>query len=240
MSRALQTMCRVLDSGGSDGRQLMTFSERKAAIPREHSGRTRHKIMAVVGAAGLLSGLLAANWARHLENPRPAAPVRFGAEVPAGRGGLVDGQPVSLSEAGVDAGFSLYRPNDSLASDDSLTAAFIDHRGGDLPTTHVSLEYASGINVMLEPAFYSDSATRYKSLAAELGDTVTVQTVDGRPAIIVPENDPEEATGTNAGSVTFVVNGIQVQITGHYSSAELLRIASSVEAGKTSNTQPTS
>jgi hypothetical protein len=168
------------------------------------------------------------------EGSRPGERDRsFAIDLPRDQGPFVEGRRVTLSAAAEQAGFHLYRPQDVLASDDSIRAIYLEDTGGPGPAggqPHLAVDYESGILLMIEPAagLPADRQSYLETLASEVGPPAAVQDVHGVPALLIPEAIHGQE---NPGSVMFVLNGVQVTIYGQYDSFtldELTRVANSV------------
>ena len=131
-----------------------------------------------------------------------------------GRGLIANGESVSVSEAVDRSDFPVFRPNDSLASDQSLTGAW----WSDSPP-QVGFLYKSGVRVYAKPSELGDPTTFFKTQISE-GAQGSIETVDGVPSLVVP---PDKFG--SPGSVDLVLSGVEVQVIGDYSSTDLVRVA---------------
>lgn len=153
---------------------------------------------------------------------------RLGISVPPSTSPFVDGARVSLQTAVAEAGYPIYRPNDPAASDASMTAVWIEQTSGPDGVSHVALEYPSGIEVIDQPMDVPDAKAFFQTMANEIGLPNAVQTVEGVPALVIPQNSSVDATNSNPSSVTFIGQGVEVAIYGHVPVDGLLRVAGSV------------
>ncbi len=187
-------------------------------------------ILALLVAGGLLSGRPAP--ARRDEaagrsiQPAPDAGARVGLiQPPPGAGPFLRGVKVTLAQAQADVPYALSRPASPLASDDSIAAVWVESGPG---FSHAAIDYTSGIEEIIQPAEFTDPSKKFEAIRSELsgdiGSAVSVQTVQGGPALVIDQN----AQGTNAGSVSFVTHNLLVQIYGHYPEGTLMSIAETV------------
>jgi hypothetical protein len=152
------------------------------------------------------------------------------------------GQSMSLSDAQAKVGFNIPRPDDQLASDSQIKTVWVDTSSG-AAQAQIELEYTSGLTVALEPALkdliQSDAAqlTFFKQQVAD--DTAqtngaeSVSSVNGHPALVVPQNSAVWANGQsqgNSGDIEFVVGGEVIDVVGHFGTDDLQRVATSVSA----------
>jgi hypothetical protein len=128
-----------------------------------------------------------------------------------------------LDEAQRFVGFHVLRPDDSLASDQTITRVWIN-----LDSPMVGIEYSSGLRVYLNRSETDDPVTNYTEQQAE-GIPGTLEQIRGTTAFVVAEDKSIGAPG----SVDMVIDGIEVALIGHFDTRdfsvdELVRIASSV------------
>jgi len=148
-------------------------------------------------------------------------------------------EEVTLQRAEGIAGFSIPRPNDSIGSDDRIDHVWVAQDLGEL---QIEIDYTSGLYVELGPAnpgmadpVYAEGV--YREVAAQddsqLGGLEQVTSVNGIPAYLVPDGAARWANGESQGApgtVSFVLGGENVDVVGHFSNEELLRVAASVTA----------
>lgn len=149
-------------------------------------------------------------------------------------------EEVSLAEAIQKAGFPVYRPSDFLASDESLTAVWLQSQAGeDALGSQVALYYASGVKAYLSISPESDVRAYLDALRAQLSlPSEDLVSINGHLALLIPQVSPgatAEPRGTSfppnaeyPGSVTIIFDGIQVALIGQFDSATLIRIAETV------------
>jgi hypothetical protein len=205
-----------------------------------------HKGSSVSSRAGVLGFLAvvlviatALVWARQATKDRVGrAPLSLAPALPSGEY-LPNGELVTLGEAVASAGFPLYRPSDPLASDESLTAAWLQKKSGDDSLgNQVALIYASGLWLYLGPSPADKDVVSYlEALRTQLLLPVEdIVNINGKPALLIPQvspGAPPEPTGNathpeNAaypGSVIVVFDGVQVSVIGQFDSTTLLRVA---------------
>jgi len=131
------------------------------------------------------------------------------------------GQLVTLDEAEKEAPFPIYRPENGLASDESIKAVWISP--GDSP--HIALEYANDISVFLEPTSDAAPASCYQAIVDSF-DSGEVTKVGGFPALLLPGNIPGRAP-----AIIMEVNGTTLFIqgnTGPFSVSDIEGVAESV------------
>jgi hypothetical protein len=150
-----------------------------------------------------------------------------------------DARKVTLADAAKAAGVVLPRPSDALASDGSVSVVW---EGPLDDGNQVLIDYTSGLYVELGPAnpgmadpVYAEGV--YREVAAQddsqLGGLEQVTSVNGIPAYLVPDGAARWANGESQGApgtVSFVLGGENVDVVGHFSNEELLRVAASVTA----------
>ncbi len=78
------------------------------------------------------------------------------------------------------------------------------------------------------PSQMSDPAAGFAQIASDWGDPSSVlQTVhNGLPALVY--NQDSDATGANPGSVTFVLNGLYIEVLGYLPTDQLRQVAGSL------------
>lgn len=145
-----------------------------------------------------------------------------------------NGQAMSLANAGTAAGFHIPQPSVAgLATPSTLGNVWYAHTpidGGPQENRQIALYYPSAqIEITMWPSQMSDPADGFAQIASGWGDPPTVlQTVDGGlPALVYDQNS--DATGQNTGSVTFVLNGLYIEVLGHLASSDLKQVAGSME-----------
>jgi hypothetical protein len=184
--------------------------------------------LTVVGvAAGVVSAALRPN--APASSSRPALGVQF----PPGHGPFFEGSKVTLTQAAVEAGYPIWRPDDPLASDPSITAVWTGPRSIDNQTLPpmVALEYSSGIEEELWTALYPDPVSYLQGMAQMMDNATHPGThpfvmINGNPAVLMPPKT--DSVGTNAAAIIMVKGGIQLSFHGPVSLAELERVASTV------------
>jgi hypothetical protein len=139
-------------------------------------------------------------------------------------------------------GVNVPRPGDSLAKDSLLTDAWADTTSG---LIQVRLDYSTGVSVDIEqaqPAMTDPAAAlqRFQAMASQdaysTGGQAQVTTVNGGPAYLIPQNAARYANGVSQGApgeVEFVFNGYVIDVFGHFSNDDLIRVASSVSIPST-------
>jgi hypothetical protein len=188
------------------------------AIP----GRKRIKgwkgwsLLAIVLAVALAFPIL------NSEDGRADCPVRLSRlEQPDGNP-LAGGDRVSFSEAERRARHEILRPQDPLASDETLTAVWASDRG-----RHVGLLYESGIQVVMEPLNHpEENMVSPYGQRARRGRNNYTTTILGAPALVNPGSPP-----CSFPAMVMMVVDAHVQILGErakISEEEMLRIAASV------------
>ena len=86
-----------------------------------------------------------------------------------------------------------------------------------------------GIWVTLLPWEGGDPLSNYKDdIALDPSPAKFMCEAQGVPALCVNAHSPDDATGENAAFIRFVVDDIEVQVTGGESIDELLHIASTI------------
>jgi hypothetical protein len=149
---------------------------------------------------------------------------------------FADAVQMSLSRAQTVAGFAIPRPDDPLASDSQIAKLWIDTRS----ELQIEIDYSSGLSVELETAGQHLATTDLQTSffreqvaeeAAQTNGQAQLVSVGGQPGFQVPEDSAVYANGQsqgNGGDVEFVFNGEVIDVSGRFSNADLLRIASSI------------
>jgi hypothetical protein len=154
---------------------------------------------------------------------------------------FVGAQEMSLQQAQDAAGFQVPRPDDPLASDSQITGIWEATNPSDAgKQTQIEVDYCTGVYVQLEPAIpqmtdHAYAARRYQEMAAEDASQTDREaratTVNGSPAYLVPDGAAYWADGESQGApgaVSLVVGTENIEVVGHLSSDDLLRIAATV------------
>jgi hypothetical protein len=145
-----------------------------------------------------------------------------------------------LSEAEQAAGVPIIRPHDDpLASDDQIQEIWVDvsHR-----TPQIRVYYLSGVwTQMMAPvpeALRNEAAAREQFEAMERdaalstdGEAKVVTLADGSPAFLMPDGAALFANGESQeapGELDMMAGGWMLEVVGHVSNEELIRLASSV------------
>jgi hypothetical protein len=150
---------------------------------------------------------------------------------------FADAVQMSLSQAQTVAGFAIPRPDDPLASDSQIAKVWVDTRSGQ---PQIEIDYSSGLSVELETAGQHLATTGLQTSffreqvaqeAAQTNGQAQLVSVGGQPGFQVPEDSAVYANGQsqgNGGDVEFVFKGEVIDVSGRFSNADLLRIASSI------------
>ncbi len=149
------------------------------------------------------------------------------AQVP-GQGPFTGGDQakVSLAQALDSAPYHIFRPEDRLASDKTITEVWTATLGEEKDSEYnVAFEYESGLEVLIKPAALSDPRSAYSNIVEEGGFGRALD-INGFPALLISQGS--DGTGENPGSVDMVLDGVQVSIIGHLADDDLLGIAQSL------------
>jgi hypothetical protein len=150
---------------------------------------------------------------------------------------FADAVQMSLSPAQTVAGFAIPRPDDPLASDSQIAKVWIDTSSGQ---PQIEIDYSSGLSVELGTAGQHlatiDLQTSFfrEQVAQEASQTngqAQLVSIGGQPGFQVPEDSAVYANGQsqgNGGDIEFVFKGEVIDVSGRFSNADLLRIASSI------------
>jgi hypothetical protein len=158
---------------------------------------------------------------------------------------FVGGRDLTLAQAEQFVGFQIPRPDDRLANDKQIQDVWVakepDEGGGTI--TQVRVVYSTGVHVELGPGIPSllgdpvAQLGRFKEEvtqdAAQTGGQAQVTSVNGSPAYLVPQDAAMWANGESQGApgeVVFYLPDHVLDVVGHMSDSDLLRIASSVSA----------
>ena len=150
---------------------------------------------------------------------------------------FADAVQMSLPQAQTVAGFAIPRPDDPLASDSQIAKVWIDTRSGQ---PQIEIDYSSGVAVQLETAGQHLATTDLQTSffqgqvaqeAAQTNGQAQLVSVGGQPGLQVPEDSAVYANGQsqgNGGDVEFVFKSEVIDVSGRFSNADLLRIATSI------------
>lgn len=190
-------------------------------------GYGRRKTLFVIGV--MISVLIGGMWlfasrndpARRAEiGPMPGPDISFEEAL---QDPLDFGREVGLSQARQKIPYHVSLPHHDSANPDNLDAVFIS------PANHAAERFTSDVLIILQRADFTDPASEFAGLIAS--GSVTngrLDTVRGHPALIMEPNT--DATGTNPGSLQFVVNDISITVYGrNLSGARLKEIAETIE-----------
>jgi hypothetical protein len=116
----------------------------------------------------------------------------------------IGGQVVTLDKAAQVMPFSIYRPQDSVASDSTISQVLVWLPGPDTQAT-LRIEYTSGVVVTLTqwPAG-QDPAQSYTSQWEETGGLGTLTTINDHPAWVLPGNATTTRQVPSSPGTTFV------------------------------------
>jgi hypothetical protein len=98
-------------------------------------------------------------------------------------------------------------------------------RTGNAPCAGISV---AGIQIIERRSQWPDPATAISAMAAQMKSVngVTVQTLAGVPALVIPEDS--DSTGANPASVTMVVASVYIEIISHRPASDLTRLAATL------------
>jgi hypothetical protein len=188
--------------------------------PRRRKDRRRRALL--VGIGSLVVSVLAVS-TYMLSASRVAGPE--GTETPnmahlelLGPGPLPGGVETTLSAAEALAGFAILRPQDQLASDESLATVWVSTVG----PLQVAMEYQSGVLVLLKQSEVADPLQDYEDMAKE-NSASHVTTVNEAPALML--------TGSGGPSIDLVIDEVNVQIQSRDARAtvdDILKVAASI------------
>jgi hypothetical protein len=153
---------------------------------------------------------------------------------PPGQGPFLDGIKTTLEAVDRRANFPVFRPNDPLASDSSLTAVWFESE-----TNQVALEYRSGIEIILQPESdrcpnCPDPRTGFEQRAAQFGPPVRVQVIHGVPALVFPSTIKTDVhrgiyvTGGPLSAVELILKGVHISVAGEVGLDDLIRVTTSL------------
>jgi hypothetical protein len=191
--------------------------------------RGRHQRVPAAGLAFVVAAILAVvGVAMTVVVTASHSPQRLGMDPGLQRANLPvpGGAPIPLGEettidAAADAlGYRLYRPQDPLASDDSIARVWLSRT-----SQQVAIEYRSGILVLAERAQFADAQQKYAAIAEENPSAYTTN-IGGVPGLVLLGNQP------GAGlAVDMDVQGVHVQIQSgprEVTEDQMLRLAATV------------
>jgi hypothetical protein len=163
-----------------------------------------------------------------------------GVELPGGAPfvGASKYQSIEQAQAATTSTLRLPRPSDSLASDDQVSDVWVAD-GAD--TVQVRIDYASGVYVEITAASpqlassQAEAEVAYKRMAEEDASSTngeaTLTHVLSVPAYLIPTDSAIFANGESQrapGSIEFILGDQTIDIVGHVSDDELMRMAVSV------------
>jgi hypothetical protein len=209
-----------------------------ATVGRARShGRLVPGVIAAALVVGIVGGLLVAGTL----GDRRVDEADIGTTDPIG------GRVLSLQEAIDAVSFEVYRPQDPVASDSSLSRVWVSTRAeaSDSETqAAVRLEYASGLVVTLtEWLDGQDPAASYRAQWEESGGLGSLTMINGHPAWVLPGTaQPSRSIvtlpGTSASSgvadpsvnvVELSIGNVDILLRGSMSVDTLLRVASTIQ-----------
>ena len=180
----------------------------------------------LVAASLILIGVSGALWLHFHSSSSPSRGVLSQIGLPNGVP-FPNAKRVSLASASEAVPFVLYRPQDALASDQSVVRVWVTPNGAAAP--QAAIEYKSGIRVHILPQQFQDVLAAYQGVIEET-KIGSVETINGFPALILPGNIPGYAP-----TIDTVIRGVEVQIVGgphDFSVADMLRVAASIRAAE--------
>jgi hypothetical protein len=137
------------------------------------------------------------------------------------RGPFIFGQKVSLEEAEGQVPFHLYRPDDSLASDRSIRAVFVENTVDDEgnPVVRAAIDYQTGVllTLAMAPSTVVADPLAFWTTKTSQNDGRSVATVLGGPALVIQRNVNEAG---NPAAVSMVIDGVLVTLYGQYGPIE--------------------
>ncbi len=192
------------------------------AIQRARQHAIRRIIVACVAVSAVTGGSILGA-VRLMPTPSAQKPSAAGITL-FGDAPIPRGVETTLATAESEATFSLRRPDDALAADDSITHVWLSST----EPQQAAIEYRSGILVLVQLAQFTDPAAQYAKVAKEFGSSY-VTAIGDAPALVI-----YGASSDVAGSIDMVIKGVRVQIRSGdtpLSIDEMLRIAGSVDQG---------
>lgn len=144
---------------------------------------------------------------------------------------LPGGVATTVAGASSQAGFPVPMPNDPpVASQANLTDVWVDGSA-----QQVALVFDQGtvdVELWPWPQFYPDPMTRFQQLVNTLSATVTIDQVNGQPALVIQPNT--DYIKANRAWVEFDLNGIDINISSATDSTDmLLQVAESMSTTTT-------
>jgi hypothetical protein len=185
--------------------------------------RPRHWTAAVIGLCCAVVLSVAVLAIAGQAGRQLASPSGLRLNLPPEHGPFAQGRPVSIQEAESEAPFHVFRLGGS-GGDADLAAVWIEDNPG-ASGTHVALEYSSGIEVTAQESPFSDPQVAFRQLADELSGAGTVETVNGVPALVIPQGSTKQSP---IGSVGLVRQGVYIVVYGHLPVGQLIQIAASL------------
>ncbi len=135
---------------------------------------------------------------------------------------LAAGRVVSHDEAEAAVPYPITLPSDKLASESSLTEVWVREDTGE-----VALRFSTGVRIYLaEWPKGKDPASSFETQLADSG-AGSIQEAAGHPAWVLEKDAQKEGFPPQA-NLTIVVGGVETNIWGDVSTADLLRIAESI------------
>ena len=202
---------------------------------------TRTRLVSAVCLAAILTGCVwLGMWThRRVDSSAPAGP-SLGGQIGPGPGKLTDGdnpyfdgKRVTLAEAEQLApkGHPIVAPSTKLAEqgdEDYVWEANSMVDGVPDQDFQVTLEYASGVDIMISPCQCTrDPEADFKAQLVGAGPGGSIANVDGVTALeMQPDSDD---TGANDGMVTIRKDGYYVTVTGLKSMSDLETVVASLQ-----------
>jgi hypothetical protein len=128
--------------------------------------------------------------------------------------------------------FHLYRPNSTLASDQTIRAVFVEtlYDEDGTPEVKAAIDYDSGVLLIIyaAPQAITEDPSAFWTKKASENDGRSVDTVLGGPALVIQRNVNKT---DNPSAVSLVIDGLQVTMYGQYNpidAADLVKAANTL------------
>ena len=190
---------------------------------RSHRQRIRRTVAGSVSALVIAAGLFILFGVRLITTTPPGSGIAGISSFPGG-GPIPLGVETTLGAAEHEVDFPLYRPQDPLASDQTIDQVWVS---SDAPQ-QVAVKYTSGILELIEKAQFADPVAKYRAIAKEFESSYVIK-IGNAPGLVLPGNVPGRAP-----AIDMVISGIHVQIqggTGPFSVDDMLRVAGTIDQG---------
>jgi hypothetical protein len=142
----------------------------------------------------------------------------------------------TLAGAQVGAKFPVVLPNDTMANSTNVNAAYVWPGGAavafDFPAPQAQSTVRQGYIEVWESVWAGGDPLKafQADLAADPVEGKSIIDINGVPALAVTANSPSDFEQANPAFIRFVVNGLDIQVSGGDNLDALIRIAATISS----------